>query len=41
MAAVLHLVRTATSTDSGIHISHYNLNHHTLMKSETSDAVKI
>jgi len=40
MAAVLHLVRTTTSTDSGIHFSHYNLNHHILVRSETSDAVK-
>jgi len=40
MAAVLYLVRTAKSTDSSIHFSHYNLNHHTLVRSETSDAVK-
>lgn len=40
MAAVLHIVRTVTSTDSGMRFSHYNLNLHTLVRSETSERWK-
>ena len=40
MTAVLHLVRTATLTEYGIHFSHCSLNHHTLVRSAISDALK-